>query len=280
LPINILKEPRDRIYEKLIQHAFKVCKTFILAMQREILMYYPEPEILKKLEPFKIDEVKALYYPKIEYYNHEAMFYFYKCNEETESIIMKEVSGLYEWRYPDLPEDLTFLDDKGDVWMNSISHESMAGINETDRNEVEFIRNEIGLEIEWREKIYTEDEVGEAMDSLFNLIEEYFYLLGNYSEEELIKELSNKDNSAYYGFWNDFYGKYAISEHCLAFEIARFSNLLRLSKPIYAFDFSSLLNDRIDNRYLVQSLTLNTNGNSKLVSELIEGFKLKYGMEK
>ena len=52
--------------------------------------------------------------------------------------------------------------------------------------------------------------------------------------------------------------------------------LRNLNKPIYAFDFSSLLNDRADNYYLVQSLAKNINGNCKIVYEFIENFKLNY----
>jgi hypothetical protein len=46
-----------------------------------------------------IDEGKAIYYPNIEYYNQFAVFYFYKCNEYTKSIIMNTANGLYDWRH-------------------------------------------------------------------------------------------------------------------------------------------------------------------------------------
>jgi hypothetical protein len=280
LPININEEPRDEKYKKLIEYAFKVCKTFVLAMQKEMLLYYPKPEILKELEPYKVDEGKALYYPNIDYFNNDTIFYFYKCNEETQSIVMDAVNGLYEWRYPEFPEDITFLNDKGEVWMNTISHECMAGINENDINEIEFIRNEIGLDIYWIERVYTEEEALEAIHSLFRLIDEYFYLSSANIEGELDKEPAYKENSPYYGYWRDFYTEYEISENNLAFEIARFSNLLKLDKPIYAYDFLQLLDDKNDNRYLVKLLVKNINGNSKILYDFIAGFKMKYGREK
>jgi hypothetical protein len=276
LPINILKEPRNKKYQNLIQYAFEVSKTFVVSMQSEILACYPKPAILKSLDPYKINELKARCYPQIEYYSQDSMLYFYECNEDTKRVIMQAVDGLYEWRYPALPEDLTFLNDKGDVWMYSISHECMSGINENDRNEVNLIKDDIGLEIYWRENIYTEDEISDAMDSLFGLIKEYFYLLGSCTEEELYKEASVKENSQCYGFWNDFFREYDISEHCLAFEIARFSNLLRLNEPIYAIEFSSLLDEKVDNSYLVESLVKNINGNLKIFYGFIDNFKSNY----
>lgn len=282
MPVNIIKEPRDKEYKKLIQYAFKRSKNFVLSIRDEILIHYPEPEILNRLETYITDKLKAHNNTQINYYDPNTMLYFYECNEDTKSIILEAVTGLYEWREPYLPEDLTFLNDKGEVWMNTISHERMAGINEIDRNEVEFIKNEIGLEIHWIEKVYTEDEVGCAMDSLFGLIEEYFYLLRSNSEGMVNKGLSNKENSPYYGFWNDYnvFSEFDISEHCLAFEIARFSNLLRLNEPIYAYDFSQLLDDKIDNSYLVQLLTRNINENHKILFEFLNNFKLKYGRVK
>lgn len=152
LPINILNEPRNKKYRNLINYAFNICKTFVFAMQSDVLAYYGKPRILRILEPYKINEIKAVFYPQIDYYNEDTMFYFYECNEYTKSIIVNEVNGLYEWRYPSYPEDLTFLDDKGEVWMNSISHEDMAGINEKSIAEVEFIKEYIGLEIYWTQK--------------------------------------------------------------------------------------------------------------------------------
>jgi len=100
LAINILSEPREKEYQRLIQYAFKISKTFVFSMQSEILVYYPIPKILKELESYKIDESKAFYYPQIDYYNHEAMFYFYECNEVAKAIIMEAVKGLYEWKCP------------------------------------------------------------------------------------------------------------------------------------------------------------------------------------
>jgi hypothetical protein len=151
LAIIILKEPRDREYQKLIQYAFKTCNTFLLSMDVKILTYYPEPKILKTLAPFKIKEMKSLYYPQINYYNDDAMVYFFECNEATKTIIFQAVKGLYEWRHPDLPEDLTFLDDNGKVWMDSISHECMATINEKSNDEADLIR-EIGISIYYKKK--------------------------------------------------------------------------------------------------------------------------------
>ncbi len=278
MPVNITKEPREKEYKKLIQYAFSRCKNFVFSVRDEILIHYSEPEILNRLEPYLTDKIKALNYTQINYYNPNSMLYFYECNKETETIILEEVNGLYDWGEPYLPEDLTFLNDKGEVWLSTISHESMAGINENDRSEVEFIKDEIGLEIFWIEKVYSEDEVGYATDSLFGLIEEYFCLLRK-NPEVVIKGLSSKKNSPYYEFWIDYkiFGEFNISEHCLAFEIARLSNLLKLNTSISAYDFSQLLNDKIDNSYLVQSLTGNIDENRNILLEFLKSFKLNYG---
>ncbi len=276
LSINILKEPRDKEYERLIQYAFKTCKTFVLAVQREILIFYPKPKILEELEQYKVNGLKALYYPQINYYNHDTILYFYECNEGAKSIIMQAVMGLYDWRHPYLPEDLTFLDDKGDIWMYSISHENIAGIYERNIDEVEFIKSEIELEIYWRERVYTEAEAMEAITNLHCLIDGYFFLLRANETWTLDERFSNKENSEHYMYWNEYFDEYDIKEHYLAFEIAHLGNLLKLNNPIYAFDFSNLLNEVQNTSYLEQSLIRNIGGNSEILYEFLERFKLKY----
>ncbi len=152
MPIFILEEPRGKKYQKIIEYSFMVCKAFVFSMRNDILTHYGKPSILKVLEPYKENEMEAALYPKINCYSEDNILYFYKCNEDTKLILMGEVEGLFEWREPG-PEDLTFLNNKGDVWMDSISHERMAAIYETNRNEVEYIKNEIGLEIYWKEEV-------------------------------------------------------------------------------------------------------------------------------
>lgn len=39
----------------------------------------------------------------------------FECNSETNIILIDKVSGLYDWLLPRLPEDLRFLDEKGDI---------------------------------------------------------------------------------------------------------------------------------------------------------------------
>jgi len=178
-----------------------------------------------------------------------------------------------------LPEDLTFLDGKGEVWMSSISHEGMAWINEKSMDEVEFISNDIGLKIYWKEKVYTDDEAIEAISHLNHLIDKYFNLLNKSAASNLKMELSNNENSSNYVFWDEFFSEYNISEHNLAYEIACFSNLLKLKSPIHAFDFSHLLNDLIDNSYLIQLLVKNIDGRSQILYGSLENFKKNYSKE-
>jgi len=147
LPVSILKEPKDWEYERLLRYAFELCSSFVLSVRKEILAYYHEPEIFKRLEPYLIKKLAAPDYPQIECYSPDLLHYFYECSEATQAIVLPELNGLYEWREPFWPEDLTFLNAEGQVWLGTISHENMAFIIETHYSQVEFLKNEIGLEI-------------------------------------------------------------------------------------------------------------------------------------
>ncbi len=278
MPVNILKEPRNMEYERLLQYAFEICSSFVLSVRKEILSYYPEPEIFKRLEPYLIKKLAAPDYQQIQCYSSDLLHYFYECSEATQSIILPELNGLYEWREPFWPEDLTFLKADGQVWLGTISHEHMGFISETHYSQVEFLKNEIGLEIYWMKRTYSQAEVENAINTLFSLIDEYFNLLGSHLEEELRNSVKGKKNSQDFGFWEDCIlgDRYNISEHCLAFEIARFSNLLKLEKAVYAYDFFALLDEGTDTGYLEELLAVNISGHTQVMYDCLESFKARY----
>jgi hypothetical protein len=87
-------------------------------------------------------------------------------------------------------------------------------------------------------------------------------------------------NSKHYGFWNMFFHDYIIYEHCLAYEIANFSKLLKLDEPIYAYDFQDLLNDLVDTSYLEEVLLRNLDCNREPLTDFLENFKVKYKQNK
>jgi hypothetical protein len=47
----------------------------------------------------------------------------FPLNQDVVHLLTSYASGLYDWLYPRLPEDLCFFDHSGRAWMTTISHE-------------------------------------------------------------------------------------------------------------------------------------------------------------
>lgn len=121
--INILEEPRDKIYLELIDICSKYCTQFMLVKRDELIINEKYLEKCRELNKFLLEEKRSSEWPGTRLINKEATIFVYKHNKETENILKNSVSGLYEWLQPTLPEDLCFLQENGNVFLTTISHE-------------------------------------------------------------------------------------------------------------------------------------------------------------
>ncbi|MFL5737765.1 MAG: hypothetical protein ACJ76P_10540 [Actinomycetota bacterium] len=53
----------------------------------------------------------------------------FRLEEESSSLLAHSVDGLFQWRQPGRPEDLSLLLADGAPWLTSIAHEEMAWID-------------------------------------------------------------------------------------------------------------------------------------------------------
>lgn len=72
----------------------------------------------------------------------------YKVCEEVKNFLYKP-NGVFKWRYPHFPEDLSFFKD-GYCWFESCAHEKFAFMYLDDLGEVEILKN-LGLKFELKE---------------------------------------------------------------------------------------------------------------------------------
>ena len=144
--IHIESEPIFESYKKLIDYAFKMSKAFLLHIPEDLRVANSVNELLEVLKDHLIDIAPSYTFEHTEY-GRRGEVYLYECNNHTGKIIRNKVTGLYDWLLPELPEDLSFIDENDEVWFTSISHERMGGMTTFNTEVIEELKEIVEIEV-------------------------------------------------------------------------------------------------------------------------------------
>lgn len=97
---------------------------------------------ISKLEPELIGKCTDIQYFD-QLYNYEHEMRIYNFNSDVYEVL-KEVNGLYKWRYPHYPEDLYFFSN-GKCYFKSISHEKECWFYDDSKEIIDLVEN-LGLD--------------------------------------------------------------------------------------------------------------------------------------
>jgi hypothetical protein len=127
--IQIVREPRGRIYRALLAHAIGRTSHFSLVWRQQLTFHPTADQYEAALRPFLCEETLTDRWPGTQLLDSLAAVRRYLITAD--SIRMLEPPGrLFAWLAPSLPEDLAFYLPSGSCWLGSISHERDAWLNE------------------------------------------------------------------------------------------------------------------------------------------------------
>ena len=118
-------------YRRLLTAALEWCTHSYLVVRPELQMETGAQLLLSQLQPHLESQVDTQAWPGTELLGVSvATVYTYRLNETVLAALLGATSSLFDWRQPELPEDLG-LTVGGTPWLVSISHERDAWINAT-----------------------------------------------------------------------------------------------------------------------------------------------------
>ncbi|WP_088225569.1 stage III sporulation protein AH [Desulfosporosinus sp. FKB] len=132
----VLNEPKGDSYKKLIQLAFDTCDTFLFIKHSQLSYNKKSFDmLLKALEPDFIYFKEQNRWPGTFSVPTAKVYYFY-TSENSKDIVKEITNSLFNWRAPNLPDDLCFL--KGnEEWLINTAHERICNIVTKNDLEVE-----------------------------------------------------------------------------------------------------------------------------------------------
>ena len=124
--IEFRSEPKGRLYRMLLDQAAKTCPAFLLVRRPAEPLSPSGDDVQKRLSAFLISEKQSSGWPGTQLLGHEATVFKYEFRPDSLKILTRSASRLFQWRQPELPEDLCLLRQDGSPWLVSIAHESDA----------------------------------------------------------------------------------------------------------------------------------------------------------
>lgn len=120
----IRTNPKDKVFEDLIDLAFEISDEFILVVREDIGVSDNLKQVLEQLKP-SLKVVKEQFeWPGTTYSGEKpVLVYYYHINNHTKEILKKASNSLYDWIQPKLPEDLSFLKNNK-AWLTNTPHEN------------------------------------------------------------------------------------------------------------------------------------------------------------
>lgn len=128
---NFTREPRDSFYCALVDAGMSVCDRFLLVIRQTCSVSAPATATTNQLRPYQLSQENASEWPGTRLHHGCALVTYYEFNQHSASVLKSTAHGLYDWKQPELPEDLCLLRPDGTPWLVSIAHESDAYVELT-----------------------------------------------------------------------------------------------------------------------------------------------------
>jgi hypothetical protein len=161
---QFFREPNGQSYLRLLQVAEVISERFLLVWRGEPPLYAdPESLLAERLRPYLIDETRATSWPgtwigagENDSEDELPRVRAYRVSPPSIAIIRPRScegghgpEGLFGWRAPEFPEDLSFYLGSGECWLGTVAHEGegwiwprVAELNDDARALAGFLRSE------------------------------------------------------------------------------------------------------------------------------------------
>ena len=123
---RILTEPVGHAYKEAIDTIAPLAASLSFSQQKGLVFNSKCTAFLEKIRDDLVEVSEQSEWPGTRLLNTTAPVCRYRLSPTLTAIVKDSVGGLYDWAYPDFPEDLAFYRADGSVLLGSCSHERFA----------------------------------------------------------------------------------------------------------------------------------------------------------
>jgi hypothetical protein len=120
---SLTQEPSQFTYQKILDFSLNLSSRMLLVISKSMKSSDKCDQVILNLNKYLLEKKESSEWPGTILYTETAIVRTYSYNKESISVIKSMASSLYEWNFPDLPEDFCLLRDDSTPWLVTISHE-------------------------------------------------------------------------------------------------------------------------------------------------------------
>jgi hypothetical protein len=133
--VGITKEIFGEMYYRLIDFAVKKFPYFVLILNSKHEVGETAKKVLEELAPFVIKRNEPT---GVQLLDGKLEVFYCNLTEASAEILKKHASSLYQWKLPELPENLSIIRNFKQPWLRNIAHEkaSMFYLSPAEKEEI------------------------------------------------------------------------------------------------------------------------------------------------
>jgi len=143
--LTLASEPSGTQYARLLSAAVAVCPHASLVVRPEIGLSERGERLLRALERFGLARSQVMEWPGTRLFDHAATLCWFDYGGPSQDGLLEFADALYQWRQPELPEDLCLYRADGSAWLATIAHERDAFLDLDEAEHARLLRTVPGL---------------------------------------------------------------------------------------------------------------------------------------
>jgi hypothetical protein len=144
---SLLGEVYGQQYRDLLRISVQYSDRFLLVLRSNLELNEEGHNALEMLSPFILNSEERAEWPGTRLLVGTAAVNKYRLNQDSLGLLLKLSQNLYDWKQPNLPEDLGLLRSDDSPFLGSIAHEKDAFLTLDSEEHRTLVREMPGLNI-------------------------------------------------------------------------------------------------------------------------------------
>lgn len=143
--IDIKGEISGELYYRLIDFAVGKFPLFVCVGDwdwKKSVKSLPEgaEKVIEELSPFLVERFFSNEWPGTRIYEGKAEVFYFNLTSASASILKKHASSLYQWKLPELPQDMSIMRNSKQPWLCNVAHDDFSTLFVTPEEKNELLK--------------------------------------------------------------------------------------------------------------------------------------------
>ena len=129
--LNFVGDLSTEDFRAILRHSLDICALGLFVERQGLPASEHERLFRRRCAPYVVEVREQSEWPGTRLFDSVATVVYFDLNDKVVELLTSDKGSVFDWRWPDMPEDLCLLRMDGSVWFGSISHEHDAWLNVT-----------------------------------------------------------------------------------------------------------------------------------------------------